>query len=113
MKFKMNANYATSVGVAFVGFESPEAALQALQMGPPEIWGTRCGVKLSGYQGDKEVCFKGSLKLNDEVVRRQYEAFGPDAILNIKWQHNLRDSKFLGQGFVCSRSAGLIPRSPL
>ena len=113
MKFKMNANYATSVGVAFVGFESPEAALQALQMGPPEIRGTRCGVKLSGYQGDKEVCLKGSLKLNDEVVRRQYEAFGPDAILSIKWQHDLRDGKFLGQGFVCFKTAELMSQVSL
>ena len=55
IKFKMTADYSSSVGVAFVGFESPEAAMAALKMGPPEIRGSKCRVKFSGYQGDKEV----------------------------------------------------------
>ena len=56
IKFKMTIDYSSSVGMAFAGFESPEAAMAALRMGPPEIRGSKCRVKFSGYQGDKEVC---------------------------------------------------------
>ena len=56
IKFKMTVDYSSSVGVAFAGFESPEAAMAALRMGPPEIRGSKCRVKFSGYQADKEVC---------------------------------------------------------
>ena len=61
VKFKMTADYSHAVGVAFVNFQSPEAAMNALTLRPPEIEGMKCRVKLSGYQGDKEVCPSASL----------------------------------------------------
>ena len=63
INFKMTPDYASSVGMAFVRFESPKAAMAALRMGPPEIRGSKCQVRFSKcpvrfseYQGDKEVC---------------------------------------------------------
>jgi hypothetical protein len=111
IKFKMTADYSSSVGVAFVGFESPEAAMAALKMGPPEIRGSKCRVKFSGYQGDKEVCVQGSQRLTDDVVRKQYETFGADGILSIHWLHDPKDGQFLGRGFVCFKTAAMASQA--
>ena len=105
LKFRMRPDYSTTVGVAFVNFESPEAAMKALAMGPPEIRGVKCCVKPSGYQGEKEVCIRGSDKLTDAVLRKQYEAFGADGILSIQWQRGGHDPSSSCRAFVCFKTA--------
>uniref|UniRef100_A0A7S4G774 RRM domain-containing protein n=1 Tax=Eutreptiella gymnastica TaxID=73025 RepID=A0A7S4G774_9EUGL len=107
VKFKMTADYSHAVGVAFVNFQSPEAAMNALTLRPPEIEGMKCRVKLSGYQGDKEVCVQGSQMLTDAVIRKHYESFGSDAILSIQWHHDQKDGHFLGRGFVCFKTTDM------
>ena len=107
LKFKMKPDYSSTVGVAFANFESAEAAMKALEMGPPEIRGVKCCVKPSGYQGEKEVCIRGSDKLTDAVLRKQYEAFGADGILSIQWQRRGHDPSSSCRAFVCFKTADM------
>ena len=107
LKFKMKPDYSSTVGVAFANFESAEAAMKALEMGPPEIRGVKCCVKPSGYQGEKEVCIRGSDKLTDAVLRKQYEAFGADGILSIQWQRGGHDPSSSCRAFVCFKTADM------
>ena len=112
LKFKMNADYSTSVGVAFAGFENREAAMKALELGPPELRGVKCCVKPSGYQGEREVCIRGSDNLTDAVLREQYKAFGADGILSIQWLRGAHDpSSPPCHAFVCFRTVRMASQA--
>ena len=54
IKFKMTDDYSTSVGVV-ASFQSFEAVMAALKMGPPQIRGSKCRMKFLGCRSDKEV----------------------------------------------------------
>jgi hypothetical protein len=111
LKFKMTPDYSSTVGVAFANFESPEAAMKALEMGPPEIRGVKCYVKPSGYQGEKEVCIRGSENLTDAVLRKQYAAFGADGILSIQWQRVAHAQLASRRAFVCFKTADMASQA--